>query len=69
MIQLPTNMANKQIQFTLINDIGQQLISKKIQRANGQEKINVSMLKNGVYYLKVEASGGEMEVRKILILK
>ena len=60
-MNINTNAAS--YEYQLINRIGQVVISGK---AEGNTKINVSEMNNGVYFLKVVANGNT-SIEKVII--
>jgi hypothetical protein len=49
--------------FVIYNVSGQQVLSKKL---NSEQRIDVSTLSNGMYFLKLENNGQEIETLKLV---
>lgn len=64
-VQLPENWQHTKVKLDLYNQAGQLVLSKQQVQANQVENLNVSNLARGIYTLRLQREGREIEVRKI----
>ncbi len=68
-VQLPVEIMNHAVQLDIMNATGQTILSKSIGKAASREKIDVSILKNGLYFISIQSSTAEKQISKIIIQK
>jgi hypothetical protein len=68
-IQLPESYQGKNISIKIINQLGQDIISKQFTNASQVETINVSNLPTGIYTIRLSKEDGASENSKLKIYK
>ena len=59
-----TIVTNEKIEFSLINNLGQVIISKPL---SGKSKVDISNLNSGIYFIQLIDKNGNNNTRKFLI--
>ena len=68
-VLLPDNWTNSSIDFTLLNQLGQKLVTKHINNAHQTEMLDVTALPSGDYLLRLEGADHTMETIRVQVVK
>jgi hypothetical protein len=68
-IQLPVEIMNHALQLDIMNASGQTILSTVINKVASSKKVDVSSLKNGLYFVSIQSITGEKHISKIIIQK
>jgi hypothetical protein len=66
-VNLPAYVVGEPVDVELVNVTGQTVLSKSISKAAAVEKIEVSTLKSGSYYIKVKTVTGLQQIIKLVV--
>lgn len=68
-VQLPVEMMNYTVQLDILNAAGQVVLSKPMYKSVLQQKINISGLNDGLYYVRLQSGNGDVRTDKIIVQK
>ena len=64
---IETDLVNENAQISLINILGSIILNQTTSQSNNETKLDLSNIKPGIYFVKIQTETGKQLIQRVMI--
>jgi hypothetical protein len=64
---IETDLVNENAQINLFNILGSTILNQTMNKSNNETKLDLSNIKPGIYFVKIQTETGKQFVQRVVI--